>query len=53
MSTIGALFKSTDQAELPMRLYLQGAIVADRSKFSNRATVAYEFISKVNVRILT
>ncbi|MFH4978681.1 hypothetical protein AB6A40_005390 [Gnathostoma spinigerum] len=46
MHTIAALVTSAELAELPLRLYLQGAIVADQVNFSSKATVAYEFISK-------
>ena len=44
--TIGALAKS-DYAELSLRLYLQGALTADKHGFSNAETVAYEFMSQV------
>jgi vacuolar protein sorting-associated protein 35 len=44
--TIGALAKS-DYGELSLRLYLQGALTADKHGFSNAETVAYEFMSQV------
>lgn len=43
--TIGALAKS-EYAELSLRLYLQGALTADKHGFSNAETVAYEFMSQ-------
>uniref|UniRef100_F1KWT9 Vacuolar protein sorting-associated protein 35 n=1 Tax=Ascaris suum TaxID=6253 RepID=F1KWT9_ASCSU len=46
MQTIGALVSSAELAQLPLRLYLHGAIIADQIPFANSATVAYEFISK-------
>lgn len=44
--TISALIKA-ELAELPLRLFLQGALVAGQIKFENYETVAYEFISQV------
>ena len=44
--TIGALIKA-EQAEIPLRLFLQGALAAGRIKFENSETVAYEFFSQV------
>ncbi|KHN79252.1 Vacuolar protein sorting-associated protein 35 [Toxocara canis] len=46
MHTIGALVSTAELAQLPLRLYLHGAIIADQIPFANNATVAYEFISK-------
>ncbi|XP_070386983.1 vacuolar protein sorting-associated protein 35 [Dermacentor albipictus] len=43
--TISALIKA-ELAELPLRLFLQGALVAGQIKFENYETVAYEFISQ-------
>ncbi|KAK7114883.1 vacuolar protein sorting-associated protein 35-like [Littorina saxatilis] len=43
--TIGALIKA-EQAEIPLRLFLQGAVAAGRTKFENSETVAYEFFSQ-------
>ena len=34
-------------SELPLRLYLQGALVLDGVPYENQETVAYEFISQV------
>ena len=46
--TIGALIKA-EQAEIPLRLFLQGALAAGRIKFENSETVAYEFFSQVRI----
>ena len=35
-------------AELPLRLFLQGAMAAGEIGFENYETVAYEFMSQVN-----
>ncbi|KAK2177624.1 hypothetical protein NP493_589g02015 [Ridgeia piscesae] len=43
--TIGALIKA-EMAELPLRLFLQGALTAGEISFENYETVAYEFISQ-------
>ncbi|KAI8759591.1 vacuolar protein sorting-associated protein 35 [Biomphalaria glabrata] len=43
--TIGALIKA-EQAEIPLRLFLQGALVAGQIGFENSETVAYEFLSQ-------
>ncbi|EEC19703.1 vacuolar sorting protein, putative, partial [Ixodes scapularis] len=43
--TISTLIKC-EMAELPLRLFLQGALVAGQIKFSLFETVAYEFISQ-------
>lgn len=43
--TIAALAKA-EYAELSLRLFLQGALVADQAGFSNAETVAYEFMSQ-------
>ena len=34
-------------AEIPLRLYLQGAMAAGQVAFENHETVAYEFMSQV------
>lgn len=44
--TIGALIKA-EYAELPLRLFLQGAMAAGEIDFDNHETVAYEFMSQV------
>lgn len=43
--TIGALIKA-ELAELPLRLFLQGALVISQMEFENHETVAYEFMSQ-------
>ncbi|KAG1700050.1 Vacuolar protein sorting-associated protein 35 [Nymphon striatum] len=43
--TISALIKS-ELAELPLRLFLQGALTASQLEFENHETLAYEFISQ-------
>lgn len=43
--TIGALIKA-EQAEIPLRLFLQGALVAGQLGFENSETVAYEFLTQ-------
>ncbi|XP_071813758.1 vacuolar protein sorting-associated protein 35-like [Apostichopus japonicus] len=43
--TISALIKA-ELAELPLRLFLQGAIAAGQIGFENHETVAYEFMSQ-------
>ncbi|XP_049788980.1 vacuolar protein sorting-associated protein 35 isoform X1 [Schistocerca nitens] len=43
--TISALMKA-DLAELPLRLFLQGALAVGRVGFDNHETVAYEFMSQ-------
>ncbi|XP_012935146.1 vacuolar protein sorting-associated protein 35 [Aplysia californica] len=43
--TIGALIKA-EQAEIPLRLFLQGALVAGQIGFENSETVAYEFLTQ-------
>lgn len=45
-STISALVKA-DMAELPLRLFLQGALACNTVPFSNHETVAYEYMSQV------
>lgn len=35
-------------SEIPLRLYLQGAMAAGQVAFENHETVAYEFMSQVN-----
>ena len=37
----------SDLAELPLRLFLQGALAISKIKFDEHETVAYEFISQV------
>jgi len=44
-STITLLIKA-EMSELPLRLYLQGALVLDGVPYENQETVAYEFISQ-------
>ncbi|XP_063905810.1 vacuolar protein sorting-associated protein 35 isoform X2 [Zophobas morio] len=44
-STITALVKA-ELAELPLRLFLQGALAIDQIGFENHETVAYEFMSQ-------
>ena len=36
-----------EMAELPLRLFLQGGLAADKIQFENHETVAYEFMSQV------
>lgn len=43
--TISALMKA-ELAELPLRLFLQGALAVGRIQFEDYETVAYEFISQ-------
>ncbi|XP_064107288.1 vacuolar protein sorting-associated protein 35-like isoform X2 [Macrobrachium nipponense] len=43
--TITALVKA-EYAELPLRLFLQGALAIDKIDFENHETVAYEFMSQ-------
>ncbi|XP_033755226.1 vacuolar protein sorting-associated protein 35-like [Pecten maximus] len=43
--TIGALIKA-EMAEIPLRLFLQGAMAAGQIDFENHETVAYEFMSQ-------
>lgn len=47
--TISALIKA-ELAELPLRLFLQGALAAGEIGFENHETVAYEFMSQVRSR---
>lgn len=49
--TISALIKA-ELAELPLRLFLQGALAAGEIGFENHETVAYEFMSQVKSRPL-
>merc|ERR1711962_1266306 len=44
-STISALVKA-ELAELPLRLFLQGALACNAIPFSNHETVAYEYMSQ-------
>lgn len=46
-STITLLIKA-EMSELPLRLYLQGALLLDGVPYENQETVAYEFISQVD-----
>lgn len=46
--TISALIKA-ELAELPLRLFLQGALAAGEIGFENHETVAYEFMSQVGL----
>ncbi len=39
-------------SELPLRLFLQGALVLDAVPFEGQETVAYEFMSQVSTRRL-
>jgi vacuolar protein sorting-associated protein 35 len=39
-------------AELPLRLFLQGALAAGEIGFENHETVAYEFMSQVSFLFL-
>ncbi|CAG9821025.1 unnamed protein product [Phaedon cochleariae] len=43
--TITALVKA-ELADLPLRLFLQGALAIDQIRFENHETVAYEFMSQ-------
>ena len=45
--TISALIKA-QYSELPLRLFLQGALAASEIGFENHETIAYEFMSQVN-----
>ena len=45
-STVSTLVKA-EMAELPLRLFLQGALACNSIPFSNQETVAYEFMSQV------
>ena len=45
-TTIIALVKA-EMSELPLRLFLQGALVLDAVPFESQETVAYEFMSQV------
>ncbi|VDM58394.1 unnamed protein product [Angiostrongylus costaricensis] len=46
MGTIGALITTAEMSELPLKLYLEGAMVADKVPLSDSSSVVYEFISK-------
>lgn len=50
--TVGALIKA-DMAEMPLRLFLQGALTAGEIEFENHETVAYEFMSQVLIKNYT
>lgn len=45
-ATINALVK-VDMAELPLRMYLQGALALDKIPYGEHETMAYEFMSQV------
>ena len=49
-TTISALVKA-EMSELPLRLFLQGALVLDTIPFENQETTAYEFMSQVNINL--
>ena len=51
-STVSTLVKA-EMAELPLRLFLQGALACNTISFSNHETVAYEFMSQVCVHYLS
>ena len=38
-----------EMSELPLRLFLQGALVLDAIPFETQETMAYEFISQVTI----
>lgn len=40
-------------AEMPLRLFLQGALTAGEIEFENHETVAYEFMSQVLIKNYT
>lgn len=40
-------------AEMPLRLFLQGALSAGEIEFENHETVAYEFMSQVLIKNYT
>lgn len=40
-------------AEMPLRLFLQGALTAGEIEFENHETVAYEFMSQVLIKNCT
>merc|ERR1719411_2216860 len=44
-TTMSALVKA-EMSELPLRLFLQGALVLDTIPFENQETVAYEYMSQ-------
>lgn len=46
MHTVDALVSIAELSQLPIRLYLQGVLIADQIRFENSVTVAYEFFSK-------
>ncbi|WKX97297.1 hypothetical protein Q1695_013168 [Nippostrongylus brasiliensis] len=46
MGTIGALITTAEMTNLPLKLYLEGAMVADKVPLPDAASVVYEFISK-------
>ena len=49
---MSALVKA-EMSELPLRLYLQGALVIDQIPFEEQQTVAYEFMSQARVSLLS
>ena len=46
-STVSTLVKA-EMAELPLRLFLQGALTCNSIPFTNHETVAYEYMSQVD-----
>ena len=44
--TIGGLLKA-ELSELPLRLFLQGTLTANRIEFDKHEAIAYEFMSQV------
>ncbi|KAK5977187.1 Vacuolar protein sorting-associated protein 35 [Trichostrongylus colubriformis] len=46
MGTIGALITTAEMSDLPLKLYLEGAMVADKVPLPDSSPVVYEFISK-------
>ncbi|KAK6038020.1 hypothetical protein COOONC_24475, partial [Cooperia oncophora] len=51
MGTIGALITTAEMSDLPLKLYLEGAMVADKVPLPDASSVVYEFISKERVEI--
>ncbi|KAK6023603.1 vacuolar protein sorting-associated protein 35 [Ostertagia ostertagi] len=52
MGTIGALITTAEMSDLPLKLYLEGAMVADKVPLPDASSVVYEFISKVTEDML-
>ncbi|RCN46984.1 vacuolar protein sorting-associated protein 35 [Ancylostoma caninum] len=46
MGTIGALITTAEMSDLPLKLYLEGAMVADKVPMPDASSVVYEFIAK-------